>query len=1236
MSQFGAGHRVSRAGRSGGVALALASILVTAQAAQAQSNDLTPLRPGEAFLTRFSGTAPGPDGKAVIDVNGVVGSVLDLRNPGFRAQGQHWLDEPQRLPVTAADVGQVYGVALDDQNPPNIYLTATSAFGLHRTADGRGWMAGQWGPAGGPGTVWKLEAARNYAPRSFANITLDGRENSGASLGNLAFDKAHRQFFVSDLETGMIHRLGMDGRDLGRYDHGVDGRSAHYDVPAARNASLPPVVFDPLGTARINDCGEGPFAETPSCWNVADPRRRVWGIGVRTDKASRETRLYYALWSGVALGRAVAADMAEGEKTGTVWSIRIAPSGDFDRTSIRREFEIPEFFVAKADFERAGPSHPVADISFPDCYDQPLMVLSERGGLKNLGLDVEEPFATSRESRVLRYEQDMNGDWKPTGRYDIGHAERKPPREQPWIRANASGAAAFGLGYTSAGTADPARPDQTLWIAGDHLCSPEGPCYNPATGTFEDDSQVHGLQGTPESAYAPLAPSGAFRVYPARGTVSTADGPQQSYMVDADVNVDGSGAPNPADLARNDATMIGDVAIWQPCEGQAAGTESPVEIGTAPLPTGPVDLWIRKSAVEDCDIDGFCSFAITITAIGEGAWRAPIFIRDMIPDGAELVSFTPADPWLCEVIDALLCWRPAVVLLPGEDLVLRIRIRLPEVILMRAPIELDNCVLIEWPFVDPDDAPAIEITVRNILVLMGYLPARGPGDLVSAILRFERDMRLEGTGRIGPRLVDALFGSLARMNGDDDPLNDIACAPIRVGLPPILVGGHGRASTHRRFGSFEHTRAMTHRRWASPAHNPWQSHFRWGSAVLPPVDLHSRAQTHARWGSVWHSRARTHRRDGSFPPNHDRRLSHDRYDSVHSTAMSHYRTSSIHAVDRSHYRYSSIHGRHESHDRFGSIHTRAETHRRDGSIHHRALSHARVESSHNRDRSHNKAGSEHRRKDSLLGGGFASPYHTRAMSHFRGASAGHDTFGDPAHRRSDSLGPIIKDKDKTVVKPEEHHPETPPPAIPSVIAAPPPAGAPVGEDRHNRLLSQDQRGTTGEGIVKGHTVAQSRGSTSRHTTAESRGPTPVAVHGRAASRADVRPVHRTAASRAASHSREESRGPVVIHSKAVSRAQTVGPVHARKASRGIITVTPDHVAPPVSVFGGGGHGKKASRGGHGGGAIGGHGPNTIFGDGGHAKRASRGGGFGGDHHGGGLGGFGGGGHEKWHRKGSFF
>ena len=81
----------------------------------AGNREVVPLQPGEAVVTRFSNTTEQQDetGKpqTVIDLNGTSAGVIDIRRPGDPPSGQHWIDEPQRMPVVAGEVGQVFGVA---------------------------------------------------------------------------------------------------------------------------------------------------------------------------------------------------------------------------------------------------------------------------------------------------------------------------------------------------------------------------------------------------------------------------------------------------------------------------------------------------------------------------------------------------------------------------------------------------------------------------------------------------------------------------------------------------------------------------------------------------------------------------------------------------------------------------------------------------------------------------------------------------------------------------------------------------------------------------------------------------------------------------------------------------------------------------------------------------------------------------------------------------------------------
>lgn len=572
--------------------LALAAALHAAPLAAQQP---TALRPGDAFVTRFSGTTtiPGPGGAplTVIDPGGASGSIIDLRNPNQPPQGQHWISEPQRLFVTAADVGQVFGVTLDDDPQPNVYLAATAAFGLHRLPGGE-WQTGMWGADGGPGTIYRIGPATGYRPQPFAHVTLGGRENSGAALGNIAYDRWNRQLYVTDLETGLIHRLRADdGADLGFFDHGMRGRANFFDVTEGKQASLPPVSFDPASTARTEDCPTGNFDNSPACWNLASNGRRVWGVGVWRNEQTDEVRLYYASWSSPAFDPEGWLALDDTDKRNAVWSIGIAADGSFNPGSVRREFLLPDFFVNTADIARAGFSQPVSDIAFPASSGMPLMLVAERGGLRNLGLGEHNPFATPHESRVIRYELHQDGIWRPIGRYEVGFYDRLN-EGQPRMRANSAGGVSFGPDYSNRWTVNANRPDSYVWISGDGLCSPDGPCNLAATGEQEtgDDSEVHGLQGLREDFYDEVAPASAYGLAPEQQLASgqtTAVGPDEAYLIDVNLNMAPNRAPVVEEFVRNDATQVGDVEVFQRYAVQAAGVFYPLPPAPPPLVADP-------------------------------------------------------------------------------------------------------------------------------------------------------------------------------------------------------------------------------------------------------------------------------------------------------------------------------------------------------------------------------------------------------------------------------------------------------------------------------------------------------------------------------------------------------------------------------------------------------------------------------------------------------------------------
>src|SRR6185436_4417363 len=78
--------------------------------------------------------------------------IVGIGRPGYVWDGR-FFQAPKTFDVFARDVGQVFGVALDDQAAPNLYFAATSAFGLNLVGRGPDGLP-ERRKVGGPGTVW--------------------------------------------------------------------------------------------------------------------------------------------------------------------------------------------------------------------------------------------------------------------------------------------------------------------------------------------------------------------------------------------------------------------------------------------------------------------------------------------------------------------------------------------------------------------------------------------------------------------------------------------------------------------------------------------------------------------------------------------------------------------------------------------------------------------------------------------------------------------------------------------------------------------------------------------------------------------------------------------------------------------------------------------------------------------------------------------------------------------------
>jgi hypothetical protein len=440
-----------------GLAILIAGI-ANLDTAAAQTSGI--LAPGNAIVTGFSGApppaqiAPGqvPGDLTFIDPNGPSAQVFNLQDPGAQPQAQV-IPAPATFAVKAAQVGQVFGVALDNATPPDMYVAASSAYGLpivvpgqggapmrvHQGAPGATFMAGLFGPAaqsGGPGSIWRIDGVSG-AVSLFANVMLNGVANSGPALGGLAFDAASSSLLVADRQTGMIHRFNLSGTEIGRYDHGAQGLAA---------AGQPPVPYTP----SVLDITNPAFSsDNPATWDYAPPQRLVFGLGVQGG------RLYYAVAAGL-----------------QIWSVSIATDGSFG-SDARIEVQVPP---------ASGPTE-ISKITFDDSGD---MILAERAAPTG---DYElQALAQPGIGRVLRYAPVPGTPvtWQPVpDQYAIGF---------PGQMTNANGGVAIGYSYDANGNLDPASCGGFLWSTGEQLRNTSDPTL-AALLAANGSLNLNGLQG---------------------------------------------------------------------------------------------------------------------------------------------------------------------------------------------------------------------------------------------------------------------------------------------------------------------------------------------------------------------------------------------------------------------------------------------------------------------------------------------------------------------------------------------------------------------------------------------------------------------------------------------------------------------------------------------------------------------------------------------------------------------
>ena len=264
-----------------------------------------------------------------------------------------------------------------------------------------------------------------------------------------AFDKASRQFFASDLDTGLIHRIGADGTLIDTFDHGVAGRPAH---------GLAAVADD--GT--VMDIQSAAFdSEDPDSWGFTQDERRVWA-------RRRAWRPRSTIRSAIK------------PKSGRSASTTTAASPAMPRWEL----------TVKADQD-----YPVTDIAFDS---RGFMYLAQRGDIENR-YDYSQ-FADSGKGEVLRYWRESPDD--PATREHLGGSAAGICGRLP---AKAYRQAAGGLdlqyGYDDHGNLNLNACSDTLVKTGDRLR--DNPALRPEQLAAGGPLAVHGVQITATSLVRP-------------------------------------------------------------------------------------------------------------------------------------------------------------------------------------------------------------------------------------------------------------------------------------------------------------------------------------------------------------------------------------------------------------------------------------------------------------------------------------------------------------------------------------------------------------------------------------------------------------------------------------------------------------------------------------------------------------------------------------------------------------
>lgn len=221
---------------------------------------------------------------------------------------------------TASRLGEVFGVALDDLSPPNIYVGASNCYNQVGVTTSLNATAPQ-----GPGGIYRLDALNGVVSGSTSLPSVSGTlPGTGPGIGNLCFRRAGNTvgyLYASNLDDGLIYRLDAGSMAVvgTPFDHGMLGR------PQELLSTIPD-----NGAPGLTPVG-----------------RRIWGV------KTYQNRLYYAVWWEDSRN-------IQANESNEVWSVDLDVNGDFIPSTARRRLTVPNYPQPGA----GQWSHPIASIDF--------------------------------------------------------------------------------------------------------------------------------------------------------------------------------------------------------------------------------------------------------------------------------------------------------------------------------------------------------------------------------------------------------------------------------------------------------------------------------------------------------------------------------------------------------------------------------------------------------------------------------------------------------------------------------------------------------------------------------------------------------------------------------------------------------------------------------------------------------------------------------------------------------